>query len=200
MPALLSRIAHLRRAAAITSIAVAALLAAVTAFSPTAAAQSAPFCAPSQAPAFRFGIGTLSERLGPIMGTALECEHVDAVSGDTLQKTSTGLAYYQPSANMPMFTDGMTHWGLYAGNVVFWRGDAAVLTPPTPAEAQYLAVTGPYRDRLARLLAQLVEAQRLADAGQIEQVDSDALSALLSDLWAAQRLFEGSTHPPRLDD
>jgi hypothetical protein len=134
------------------------------------------------------------------MGTALECEHVNPQNGDTLQKTSTGLAYYQPSLNMPMFTDGTAHYGLLAGNVVFWRGDAAVLAPPSPAEADYLTLTAPYRDRLSAMLGQLVEAQRLADAGQIEQVDPDALSQLQDDLWAAQRVLTNTSHSPRLDD
>ena len=189
-----------RRVTAFASIGVAVLLSAVAMLPLTAAAQQVPFCAPNQDAAFRFGFGTLQQRLGPTMGTALECEHVDAQTGDTLQKTTTGLAYYQPSLNMPMFTDGSAHYGLYGGNLLFWRGDSAVLTPPSPAEAQYLTVTAPYRDRLGTMLGHLVEAQRLADAGQIEQVDGDALSLLLNDLWAAQKVFASATHPPRLDD
>jgi hypothetical protein len=186
-----------RRVTALASIGAAVLLGAGVLFPSTVAAQQVPFCAPNQEAAFRFGFGGLQQRLGSIMGTALECEHVDAQTGDTLQKTTTGLAYYQPSLNMPMFTDGTAHYGLYGGNLLFWRGDSAVLTPPSPAEAEYLTVTAPYRDRLGAMLAQLVEAQRLADAGQIQQVDSDALGLLVNDLWAAQKVFANATPPPR---
>src|SRR6478672_12007848 len=119
-----SQTAVRRRVAALVSIGAAALLTTLTLFPSTAAAQTAPFCAPNQAAAFRFGIGSLQERLGPIMGTALECEHVNPQTGDTVQKTTTGLAYFQPSLNMPMFTDGTAHYGLYGGNLLFWRGDA----------------------------------------------------------------------------
>ena len=67
---------------------------------PVAAAQEAPFCQPGEPATFQFGIAELRDRLGDIMGSPLECEHVNAESGDTVQQTSTGLAYYRPSINM----------------------------------------------------------------------------------------------------
>ena len=43
---------------------------------------------------FNFGIAALHERLGATMGVPLECEHINPDNGDTIQHTSTGLAYY----------------------------------------------------------------------------------------------------------
>src|SRR4051812_41555507 len=77
---------------------------------------SAPFCQPGQEPAFVLGIADLKARLGDTMGAPLECEHLDAESGDTVQHTTTGLAYYRPSLNATMFTDGATHWALSGGS------------------------------------------------------------------------------------
>jgi hypothetical protein len=174
-------------------------MAVATAAPGIASAQTAPFCAPNQAAAFRFGIGALQERLGSIMGSPLECEHVSPDSGDTIQRTTTGLAYFRPSTNMPVFTDGTVHYALADTRLVMWRGAASMLPPPGPAESDYLTVTEPYRDRLGAMLADLAEAQRLADAGQIDQVDGDALSALLNDFWAARRIIVAPSRPPRLD-
>jgi len=174
------------------------LLAVAMAGPSVASAQSAPYCAPNQAPSFRFGIGALQERLGLVMGSPLECEHVNAASGDTIQQTTTGLAYFRPSTNTPVFTDGVVHYALSDGKLVMWHGDASMLPPPSLPEADYLTATAPYRDRLGSMLAELAEDQRRADAGQIDQVDGDALSALLNDFWAARRVLVVASFPPRL--
>lgn len=58
------------------------------------------------------------------MGQPLECEHPDSVSGDTLQRTTTGLAFYRKSSNTPTFTDGTTHWALTPDGVQTWASDS----------------------------------------------------------------------------
>jgi hypothetical protein len=104
------------------------------------AAQGNPaFCEPQEMPAFRFGFQTLSSLLGDYMGTPIECEHSDIASGDTLQTTSTGLAFYRKSTNTPTFTDGTTHWALTDDGLVTWTGpsvdppNAVVPEPPQAA-------------------------------------------------------------------
>ena len=79
------------------------------------------------------------------MGTPLECEHADAVTGDTLQRTTAGLAFCRESTNTPAFTNGSTHWALTPDGVASWTGDridppvvirsATTLTSRTPAFA-----------------------------------------------------------------
>ena len=53
-------------------------------------------------------------------------------SGDTEQKTSTGLVYYRASTNAVAFTNGFDHWALAPNGVVHWTGDA--VDPPASAE------------------------------------------------------------------
>src|SRR5688572_17509902 len=77
-----------------------------------------PHCQPGEEPRFVHGIAELQNRLGPTMGVPTECEHIDPTSGDTLQRTTTGLAYHRPSLSTSMFTDGSTHWALADGTVV----------------------------------------------------------------------------------
>ncbi|MBA2450531.1 MAG: neutral zinc metallopeptidase [Chloroflexi bacterium] len=106
---------------------------------PVAWAQAAPFCQAGQAPAFLHGFGTLKARLGAAMGEPIECEHANAVNGDTLQQTTTGLAFYRESTNTPTFTDGHRHWALTAADLVYWEGLA--IDPPITASP--VRVAGP---------------------------------------------------------
>lgn len=98
----------------------------------TAATQSAvlaPFCAPGKQPEFVLGFAQLKERLGATMGAPLECEHGDPNgTGDTLQQTSTGLAYYRQKTGAVMFTDGWNHWALVGTQLVEWEGES--VDPP----------------------------------------------------------------------
>lgn len=106
---------------------------------PTALAQSAPFCAPGTSPEFSHGFLALKLAIGPVMGEPVECEHTDAETGDVVQKTTTGLAYWRKSTNTPTFTDGNRHWALTARGLVAWEGrsvdppgTARGVTPPAP--------------------------------------------------------------------
>ncbi len=96
-------------------------------------AQSFPFCAPGQTPAFQFGFAALKAQLGATMGQPVECEHADPVSGDSLQHTTTGLSFYRKSTNTPTFTDGWRHWALTPAGLVVWEGTA--IDPPGVAVA-----------------------------------------------------------------
>src|SRR5262245_36535549 len=63
-----------------------------------------PFCEPGESPTFVFGFRALSEELGAVMGRPLECEHGDPMTGNTVQKTSTGQAVYYVCTNTPVFS------------------------------------------------------------------------------------------------
>jgi hypothetical protein len=114
-----------------------------------AAAQSAPHCNPGQAPSFVFGFAELRAEVGAAMGDPISCEYADPNgTGDTLQDTSTGLAFWRKSTNTPTFTDGATHWGLTPAGFVAWTGPsidppAGVAVPPAAPPVPTVAAPGP---------------------------------------------------------
>jgi hypothetical protein len=86
---------------------------------------SAPVCSPDQ-PIFVHGMAALKEQLGDVMGVPLECEHPADSPGDTVQQTSTGLAFYTAATNLVTFTDGWNHWALDpTGDLLSWQGTQA---------------------------------------------------------------------------
>ncbi len=86
---------------------------------------AAPHCRPGQNPVYAYGFAHLNRLLGSEMGDPVECEHVDAASGDIHQRTATGLAYYRPLTNVPAFTDGSLHRAWTERGLVTWTGDAS---------------------------------------------------------------------------
>src|SRR4051812_46512195 len=86
-------------------------------------AQTAPHCASAEAPAFVFGFANLKAELGAPMGDPVSCEYPDPRgTGDTLQDTSTGLAFWRQATNVPTFTTGASHWALSEAGLVTWTG------------------------------------------------------------------------------
>ncbi|MGE3911923.1 MAG: hypothetical protein AB7K36_21370 [Chloroflexota bacterium] len=165
----------------------------------TAHAQDgAPFCAPGQPARFVQGIADLRERLGDPMGAPVECEHVDPDSKDTIQHTTTGLAYYRPSINTAMFTDGETHWALANDQLLLWRNASVTPPQPTPIEAAYLDQTAPLRNRYATLTNRLTAIRRQADAGQLDAVDVQVLTTLVDDLRATRDAYAAVRQSGRL--
>jgi hypothetical protein len=113
---------------------LAALLAVTGALASAALAQGTAHCQPGQTPQFVFGFADLKAQLGEAMGSAVSCEYADPNgTGDTLQDTSTGLAFWRKSTNVPTFTDGATHWALTDSGLVTWTG--ASIDPPQVAVA-----------------------------------------------------------------
>ena len=102
-----------------------------------AAAQLAPYCQTPAPPAFEGRLAELKGAIGAVMGDAMECAHVDNVSGDLVQRTSTGLAYVRTSTGVPTFTDGSHHWAIAPMGLVEWDGASpdppgAMAPPPVP--------------------------------------------------------------------
>jgi hypothetical protein len=156
---------------------------------PAAAQPDVPYCAPGQPAAFVFGIAALHDRLGDTMGAPLECEHLDSESGDTTQRTSTGLAYFRPSINTAIFTDGSTHWALVDGRVLRWAGTAVVPPLPTDAEAAYLRATTPLQARAAGLQRRLAATRQQVERGQLDSLDAATRRALTDDLRATSDAY-----------
>ena len=116
---------------------------------PVGLAEGAPHCRPGQARQFVFGFAALKAQLGPIMGEPIECEHSNDANGDTLQRTTTGLAFWRKSTNTLTFTDGYRHWELMPGGTVYWEGPpidlpevaAAPTSPPGVADESRVEAT-----------------------------------------------------------
>jgi hypothetical protein len=188
----------MNRRIAISLVGVAALLGASFASPAPAQAQGAPYCPPGQPTQFLFGIAELQERLGATMGVPLECEHVNPENGDTIQHTTTGLAYYRPSINTPMFTDGQTHWALSNNQVLMWRNPSVVPPQPTAAESSYLATSRPLAQQLDALQGRLVYVQQQASAGRIDATDVSEIGSLYDELTTARDAMRRAPASERL--
>jgi hypothetical protein len=157
-----------------------------------------PYCQPGQPATFVLGMKALRDRLGDVMGSPVECEHIDAESGDTIQHTTTGLAYFRPSIMTTMFTDGATHWGLTEGTLLRWQGLS--VTPPrlTDSEDAYLRAITPLRVRAAGLQRRLTAARQQVERGQIESLDAAGLRSLADELRAARDAYATARGAGRL--
>src|SRR4029453_4239685 len=85
-------------------------------------------CAPGQISSSEM-FAALRASIGETFGQPLECPRVDPSSGDTLQRTSTGLPIYRAHPHTPTFPDGSHRGGIGPSGVITWQGDA--LDPPT---------------------------------------------------------------------
>jgi hypothetical protein len=164
----------------------------------TEAQAGAPYCQPGQVPTFVHGVAELQSRLGSTMGAPTECEHVDPTSGDTLQRTTTGLAYFRPSIATTMFTDGATHWALADGTVVLWRNESVTPPQPTDAEVAYLQRTTVLKSRAATLQRRLAGVRQQAERGQLDSIDPASLRSLVEELQATRDGFAVVKPPARL--
>lgn len=77
--------------------------------------------------AFGPGMRNLRAAVGEAMGQPLDCEHATDLSGDTIQTTSTGTAWYMVGDNSEIFTDGYHRWVLSAAGLTYW--DSPQATP-----------------------------------------------------------------------
>lgn len=96
-------------------------------------APAAQSCRPEKPP-FDESFGELQRRLASEMGDPGQCAQENAATGDLLQQTTTGLAVKRTSRGLVMFTNGVEHWALASGTLLFWTGPS---TDP-PADAQRL--------------------------------------------------------------
>ncbi len=89
-------------------------------------------CGAGQTPTFSLGFAGLKARLGDVLGDPTTCEFAEPNgSGDMLQQTTSGLAFWRKSSNTPTFTNGSLHWALTPAGWVQWTG--ASIDPPTAA-------------------------------------------------------------------
>jgi hypothetical protein len=109
--------------------------------------QPLPQCQVGQWPQFNYGFAALRLDIGDQMGEPVECEHAIDISGNTAQRTTTGLASYDNSMNTPTFTRGNDHWALNNRGLVYWTGpfgwnipsDVVVIAPPDATRLAQIA-------------------------------------------------------------
>jgi hypothetical protein len=124
-------------------------------------------CQPGQPTQFVFGFAALKSQLGDVMGEPASCEYADPNgSGDTLQDTTTGLAFWRKSTNTATFTNGGTHWALTGSGFVSWIGSS--IDPPSGAAT-----------------AQTADATAVSDATPAPAVEQPQVSQPPADLCGA---------------
>jgi hypothetical protein len=138
----------------------------------------------------------LGEQLGALLGEPIEDEHTLADSCDTIQQTTTGLAYVSCDTGVVGFAaspDGMHHWALADNQVVEWFGPEA--EPPATAGPLGLPSCGDPAATYCRLnagttVAGYLQAEAATNAYQfLATAPSTRIVASLTDLPADYDLY-----------
>jgi hypothetical protein len=176
----------------------ATLLAAVMGTVAAPAALAAPFCPAGQPPSFQLGFARLQQQLGAVVGEPLECQHGSPENNDVIQHTTTGLLYYRPGINTPIFTNGHEHFAITRQGLVFWRNASVVPPQPTVQEQSYLAVTRSTMADASDLLGQIDVALRHGNAGNLDAMSVEDLGAILDQLTTARDDLRNADESSRL--
>jgi hypothetical protein len=85
-------------------------------------------------------LSNLQQALGGVMGAPIECARSDA-AGDTLQRTTTGLALYRADGTS-IFTAGKQHWALTDSGLRTWMASwHSGLFPPDASAGEQVPDT-----------------------------------------------------------
>lgn len=117
----------------------------------TTVMSSAGLASAQAAPEFKLGFAGLAQMIPSIVGAPVENEHPDATTGDTIQRTTTGMLVWRKSDNVTVFTDGATTWllgpvGLQSrpnGTSLDWEKTTAPTAPPPAPAAPFPTATAP---------------------------------------------------------
>jgi peptidoglycan/xylan/chitin deacetylase (PgdA/CDA1 family) len=74
---------------------------------------------------FGADLADLHAAIGDAMGQPTGCETAIDSVGDTMQTTSSGMAWYQLGAGMAIFTDGYHRWALDRQGLTYWNSPGA---------------------------------------------------------------------------
>ena len=102
------------------------------------------------APHFVLGFQFLASQIPTVVGSPLDDEHFDPVTGDSIQHTTTGLMVWRKSDNVTAFTNGSTTWligplGLQSrpNNVRFdWETAQPITLPSSAVSLSFIRSTG----------------------------------------------------------
>ena len=145
---------------------------------------------------FGLDFAVLQAQLGPIMGESIESEHSLPDTCDTVQLTTTGLAYLICETGEVGFAagpDGLHHWALEDGLLLEWIGPE--LNPPATASPATLPGCGDEALTYCRIADGMLATGYLRDAGATNGYQvmltgaSTRLVASLTDLPADYDLY-----------
>ncbi len=81
-----------------------------------------PVCERGAATQFIGAFVRLSQELKEHMGTPLGCAEVDRATGNTVQRTSRGVATLHPKEGQATFSDGESTWSIHGSQLLEWSG------------------------------------------------------------------------------
>ena len=94
-------------------------------------------CKQGSAAAFSGAFLPLSRQLSSRMGTPLRCAATDKQTGDTIQRTTRGVATLRRGTGRVTFSDGRRSWSIEHSRLLAWAGTSA--EPPANARATPLS-------------------------------------------------------------
>jgi uncharacterized integral membrane protein (TIGR00698 family) len=155
-------------------------------------------CKQGAAPAFSGAFVRLSQQLSTGIGRPLGCAEVDKATGDTVQRTTRGVATLGRRSGQVTFFDGRRTWSIRASRLLVWSGPAA--EPPADARTAALrppVATGPAgpRVRSIRLTARTLAAG-IPGAGALSPVGTFHPGSPIHD----KRAFAATTQPGKVLD
>ncbi len=155
-------------------------------------------CKPGAAPAFAGAFVRLSQQLSTGMGRPLACAAVDEAGGDTIQRTTRGVAKLSRGSGQVAFTDGRRSWAIGGSRLLSWVGPA--VAPPADARATPLRAISPAGAaepgvRTVRLTARVL-ASGIPGAGALSPVGSFHPGSPIHD----KRAFAATTRAGRVLD
>lgn len=155
-------------------------------------------CKQGSAGAFSGAFLPLSRQLSLSMGRPVGCAVVDQRTGDTIQRTTRGVATLRRSTGRVTFSDRHRTWSIEGSQLVTWAGTSA--EPPANARATPLRApasagqTGP-RIRSLRLTARVL-ATGIPGAGALSPVGEFHPGGPIHD----KRAFAATTRPGNVLD
>lgn len=155
-------------------------------------------CKPGTAAAFSGAFVQLSRQLPTRMGTPRGCAQVDRSTGNTVQRTTRGVATLRRDTGDVTFSDGRRRWAIAGSQLRSWSGPA--FAPPADAQATPLrepetAVPGATAIRPVQLTGRVI-ATGIPGAGALSQVGEFHPGGPIHD----KRAFAKTTRPGKVLD
>jgi len=155
-------------------------------------------CKPGTATAFSGAFVQLSRQLPTRMGTPRGCARVDRSTGNTVQRTTRGVATLRRGTGDVTFSDGRRRWAIAGSQLRSWSGPA--LAPPADAPATPLrepatAAPGATAIRPVQLTGRVI-ATGIPGAGALSQVGEFHPGGPIHD----KRAFARTTRPGKVLD
>ena len=155
-------------------------------------------CKQGRATAFSGAFVRLSQQLSMGMGRPLECAELDKATGDTVQRTSHGVATLRRRTGEVTFSDGQRSWSIGESQLRVWSGPTA--GSPADARTTPLRAPAPAGPAVSSIRSVRLSARKLAvgipGAGALSPVGRFHPGSPIHD----KRAFAATTRPGRVLD